>query len=490
MNKTLFHKPINFIFCFLISLFFIGSLSAVEIVGLSDDEYQRLDVDESLEFADFVSDLQQKLYFHGFITADVWVEDDIIYVHLGKLTQIDTEGFDSSDEGFIKDFFKPLLNQPLNQNLLDRRISLVNDLSGISASITIEKNNQGDALLTIHGQQKKQSGLLSYDSLPRDEFDRHRIYLQQELYSTFTTGDLIRFKATRVDGDGKDHQNDFGINYRLPLNTNGLYAELSASDLRSKTNMYTFNNGVTRRDFDGKNYAFTLGYPLIRKHNHYRYVLLSPQRTEEKTESSRDNQINMVRAILYDHIAFNDGDSLSWGLTYTQGHANHTTTNQNGSFKHYRAGIGYIKALNFLPNDTEIRIEAFGQYTNDILPGSESFFLGSEHFLRGYRYSTYNGNRGAMATLEIAQNYETNSLGFRNISPYAFFDTGYIDNESKDNISDFHPKHATLNSVGLGARFNLQKNIQGQLYWAQPLDHDAKGRDLSSTLYLQLGVGW
>lgn len=481
-------KKIIFSFVILISCF---NAIAIEIIGISDHEYRQLNINETLSFDEFVSELQQKLYSQGFITTDVWVEEDKIYVYRGKLTQIETTGFDSTDESFIKSFFEPLINQPLNLQTLERPLSLVNDLSGINASLTIEKNEQDNSLLTVQGRQKKQSGFLSYDSLPRDEFDRHRVYLQQEFYSTFTTGDLIRLKVTRVDGDGKDPQNDFGFNYRLPLNKNGLYAEVSASDLRSKTNMYTFTNGVTRRDFDGKNYALTLGYPLIRNHNHYRYVILSPQRTEEKTQSiSQDNQINLVRGMIYDHIAFNDGDSLSWGLTFTQGHANHSNSNQNGSFKHYRAGVGYIKALNFFPNDTEVRFEAFGQYTKDSLPGSESFFLGSENFLRGYRYSTYNGNRGAMATLEVAQNYETSHLGFKNISPYAFYDTGYVDNELKDTISDYHPKDATLNSLGFGARFHLQKNINGQLYWAQPLDHDAKGRDLGSTLYLQLGIGW
>lgn len=124
-------KKIIFSFVILISCF---NAIAIEIIGISDHEYRQLNINETLSFDEFVSELQQKLYSQGFITTDVWVEEDKIYVYRGKLTQIETTGFDSTDESFIKSFFEPLINQPLNQQTLERPLSLVNDLSGINAS--------------------------------------------------------------------------------------------------------------------------------------------------------------------------------------------------------------------------------------------------------------------------------------------------------------------------------------------------------------------
>jgi hemolysin activation/secretion protein len=97
------------------------------------------------------------------------------------------------------------------------------------------------------------------------------------------------------------------------------------------------------------------------------------------------------------------------------------------------------------------RAEFAGQYTQDVLPPAEEFYLGGPHFDRGYYAGEVTGDSGMVATAELT--YAT-PLGFQWrdwLDPRAEFYTFYDFGQTWDSRST-DAAH-TLRSIGIGTHF-------------------------------------
>ncbi len=104
---------------------------------------------------------------------------------------------------------------------------------------------------------------------------------------------------------------------------------------------------------------------------------------------------------------------------------------------------------------TALKLSIGGQYTGDILPPSEKFYLGGNRFGRGFFYGQITGDRAIGSTVELQFN-----TGFTDVpilAPdhrldvqfYGFWDTGFSYNLAP---GDFNQN---IKSIGLGARSDL-----------------------------------
>lgn len=103
-----------------------------------------------------------------------------------------------------------------------------------------------------------------------------------------------------------------------------------------------------------------------------------------------------------------------------------------------------------------------GQWSNDILPQAEKYYLGGARLGRGYYAGQVTGDSALAATaeLQLAISYEAPLFGQAiRVDPvfYAFYDWGETwENQSQD-------PNRRINSTGLGARFNVTQNAEFQL---------------------------
>ena len=92
-----------------------------------------------------------------------------------------------------------------------------------------------------------------------------------------------------------------------------------------------------------------------------------------------------------------------------------------------------------------------GQYSPDILPPSEEYFLGGAHFNRGYYAGQVTGDSAVTGTIELLLDTPLPAPGAIPFNPtaqfYLFYDAGQAwDNQPAQ-------KNVTLRSVGIGIRF-------------------------------------
>jgi hemolysin activation/secretion protein len=98
---------------------------------------------------------------------------------------------------------------------------------------------------------------------------------------------------------------------------------------------------------------------------------------------------------------------------------------------------------------------AIGQYSNQVLPPAEKFFLGGTEFNRGYYSGEVTGDSAFVWLLELQFNTSYDFQAFdRNFNIaaqfYAFYDRG----EAWQNN---HDPYQRLSSMGLGLRMNVTR---------------------------------
>ncbi len=115
-----------------------------------------------------------------------------------------------------------------------------------------------------------------------------------------------------------------------------------------------------------------------------------------------------------------------------------------------------------------------GQWSNDILPQAEKFYLGGARLGRGYYAGQVTGDSALAATAELQLSiaYETSLFGQSlQIDPmiYAFYDWG----ETWEN-AQFDPDRQ-ISSAGLGARFGLTRHAEFQVEGVRRFDRQPNG---------------
>jgi hemolysin activation/secretion protein len=105
---------------------------------------------------------------------------------------------------------------------------------------------------------------------------------------------------------------------------------------------------------------------------------------------------------------------------------------------------------------TALKTSVGGQYTADILPPSEKFFLGGTRFGRGFYSGQVTGDRAIGATVELQFNTNLSDLPLLDASyrlPAQFY--GFWDYGHSFNIPQSGDVDHTIQSLGLGVRSDL-----------------------------------
>ena len=124
-------------------------------------------------------------------------------------------------------------------------------------------------------------------------------------------------------------------------------------------------------------------------------------------------------------------------------------------------------------NVVALKLSVGGQYTGDILPPNEKYFLGGTKYGRGYFSGEITGDRALGTTAELQLNTSTSWPTSIGIQPYVFYDTGWAWNLAPGDL-DQH-----VRSAGVGVRFSLSQRISLELEGDRRLNRTPTGSEVS-----------
>lgn len=126
----------------------------------------------------------------------------------------------------------------------------------------------------------------------------------------------------------------------------------------------------------------------------------------------------------------------------------------------YVVGTAGIERHQKLPGDATLFVKVDGQIANQPLISNEQYSAGGMDSVRGYKESEGLGDNAIHTTVEVAGPDLVKKLGVKKnitVVPYVFYDFASL--MVKDPLPEQH-SHSELQSVGMGLRGNVIKNLE------------------------------
>ena len=120
-----------------------------------------------------------------------------------------------------------------------------------------------------------------------------------------------------------------------------------------------------------------------------------------------------------------------------------------------------------------LKLSGGGQFTDDVLPSNEKYFLGGSKFGRGYFSGEVTGDRAVAGTAELQLNTSTGWPVQLGLQPYVFYDKGYAWNLAAGDLNQ------NISSAGVGVRFSYTQQVSVELEGDRRFNRRPTGADVS-----------
>jgi hemolysin activation/secretion protein len=421
---------------------------------------------------------------HGFILTTVSMDIDAA----GNVRFIVTEGRIvavklSRDIGpagtMVLRFLDHLTEErPVREASLERWLLLAQQIPGISVQAVLQADSDDPGALTLVAEVSKQdvSGLVTADNRGFDETGPEEVLGVADLNSVTAHGDQTEVSLFHTSGS----TDNFGqASESFFLGDDGLRLKLYGGDGRA-------NPSGTLREVQYESFVTVFGgqlsYPVILKRNQALNLALRFDGIEDEINTSgvRASFDSLRVARFAGQYAWQDlwagptRNALnvvdlveSQGIPYFGASADGRNDPPAGrsdekiDFWKISGSISRTQTL-FSPFDdatVALRTEAGGQYTTDILPSEEEFYLGGNRFTRGFYSGQAVGDKALYATAELQLNTGYDFTLLRQdidmgAQFYGFYDWG----ETWSNLpTDLNTRVA---SVGGGVRLGLTRYLE------------------------------
>jgi hemolysin activation/secretion protein len=441
----------------------------------------------------------------GFFLAEARLAPDgrTVVVEEGRIDSVSIEGVDAGTFRLMQSYVAPVVGRDaINLRQFERAIMLADDIEAVSVTSQIDypDDDQGARLRLIGSALPNSFGNITLDNPARALGDAASLTLNQEFYSIFTAGDLLRFyvAGTEVYDDDDEtlgassYDSVLGsVTYRLPVGGAGAFAEGYYGNVQSRRDA---TGSLAETEIGGSTAILALGYPVQRDVLSYSYGLFEVRRTSADTEigsDSFDSTVNVISATWLRGKALNSGGAYEFAVNLSFGEQGDPEVagffDGDETFAHLRFAFGYTAPLPAHSSDTTVRAELWGQWSNDSLPGVEKFYLGGRHDERGYVFAETEGDSGLSATLEIGHDFYPADGAVLRMRPLGFLDAGYVENHEP---AQGLPSDESLVSVGLGFEAEFKSNLFLNGYAALPLRDGSFTDAGDASLYLALAKSW
>ena len=361
--------------------------------------------------------------------------------------------------------------RPLKRRDLERYVSLMRDIPGMTPDIELVQGDGGDGAVTLQVDPHAQGVQAAVSINNRGTAYLGRTQVQGDLYldSLLRPGDQTRLSVALPTDIDRFQLYSFG--HSQPVGSDGATVQLFGSYLR--TNPAGLNV---------KGRAYSLGaqvsYPLIRGYRRNLYASASLDGLNSTNaffgqELSNEHTRTVRGALAYSLASTTTvlliSGTASFGLSALG--AREDPLLAKADFKKFNLKLNYNHALG---GQWVIRLDGAAQLTSDLLPASEQFSLGGEEFGRAYEASYLVGDEGYGASAELAFVLPRTPPALAGTELYGFADKGAVRYRSRLGLPQ---EDLSLSSVGGGIRAPIRKHVVVGVEVARGLESPLPGID-------------
>lgn len=373
----------------------------------------------------------------------------------GRITDLQIDMAEAGKAGDLVVAYaeKTKADTPLRRSTLQRQISLIRDIPGMTTGMDL-LNGKTDDGVTLKLDPSLRPVQVAIGVNTRGTAFLGKTQVQGDLYlnSILRGGDQTRFTVAAPTED--DLFRFAAVSHATPIGSDGDTLLINASYLRTEPATTALRGRATAlgvqytrpviRSFE-RDLFVTLGLDGLNSDN----ALFGRQFSDDRTRAVRlAVAYNRTKPKAVSYIV----GSVSRGID-SLGARTTAPAFTDLEFTKVNVRAGYNLAIG---DKTALRLKAAGQASDDILPGSEQFALGGPEYGRAYESSIVSGDTGYAGSAEVA--YRPTSLPpvMTGSEVYAFVDGGRVRYKAR---SVFTGADYRLGSVGAGVRVNVQKAI-------------------------------
>lgn len=356
-------------------------------------------------------------------------------------------------------------DKPLRRDTLERYISLIRDIPGMSNEIALE-NGAGDDGVRLKLKLTPKPVQLAVSVNNRGTAYLGRTQVQADLYlnGLVRSGDQTRFSVaapTEID-----RFQSYSLSHATPLGDDGLTLGLNAGYLKTRPKV----GGLVGHAKSG---GVQLSYPLLRSYERDAYINVSVDGVDSDNaflgytfanDKTRAARVALSTSAQTDRRLWYVSGTLSQGIDGLGAQTDPMLGKLAFRKLNLRGGAAFS-----LGKQGALRLNGAGQATGDRLPGTEQFAIGGDEFGRGYEASVIAGDSGLAGSAELAFVPAKAPKGFAGSEAYAFVDGGKVWYRSR---FGYPGSHADLKSAGAGARVRIRDKAIVQVEAAKALSND------------------
>jgi hemolysin activation/secretion protein len=345
----------------------------------------------------------------------------------------------------------------MESRALERASLILSDQPGVKVSPIIQPGSQtgsGDLIVDVQ-RDRLLSASLGVDNHGNRYTGKHKVKANVNLNSPFMLGDQVTLNIMASDYQDSSGLLFGGVGYNLPLNGDGLRANISYSHT-----YYQLGKDFKDTDADGvaDTYLAGLSYPLIRSQQTNLNLSLSAQYKAlnddpgNRASRTKKHSVSVPLALSFDTRDAFAGGAVTFGsVSWTKGDLALDNTlkandanNTRGAFDRFNLDLARLQSL---PSNLNLYVRGSVQWANKNLDSSEGFGIGGIAGVRAYPTGEGYGNLGWVMQSEVRYNWNAY------VSPYAFYDVG---SSTANHTSVQNNPVKDLSGGGMGLRVNYK----------------------------------
>lgn len=446
--------------------------------------------------ADAVTELYRA---RGFLVRSYLPEQDLtdgvvtIVVIEGKLGAVRIDRIDGAThigEEKARDYMlaRHQMDAPVRPDDLQRAITLLNELPGISASSVLEPGeHEGESKVVVSIRDTPMlAGHLQTDNSGNKSTGEYRLTGGVNINSPLGIGDQIQ-----ALGNVSEHAAYGRLAYSLPLGADGLRMGADFSRLP-----YRYTLSGTTYSGNARILGFNANYPIFRSNTKNLSVVFTLDR-KDFNNSVQGIELNNKRidiasmSLSGDSLdGFLGGGLIQYAISYTagrldlSGNASDLAADQiangpdrNGHFGKLNWNLARLQRIG--KNDS-LAIIGSGQWAGRNLDTAEKFLATGPFGVRAYSTSEASGDNGVM------MNVEWRHLFTEILTGLAFFDIAHIQRDKTVNSATLSPNSGNYSGAGIGVSYGKASDLllRVSLAWrigTNPFRNQATGQDADGT---------
>jgi len=415
---------------------------------------------------------------HGYLVAQAYlpeqsIRDGVVEIAVleGRLGKVKVNQAPQSRlrPTVAEQAFSPLSSGTLIETrTLERRLLLLNDLSGVQAQAALEPGRnvgEADLIVDVTDAGPRIRGSLEADNFGSRYTGEARAGASLRVISPLGLGDQLVLRGLTSTGGGLR----YGVlGYDVPIGADGWRAGMSYSAIEYKLGK---DFAALDANGDAQIWSASLAYPLIRTRlsNLTLQLGYDDKRLTDRVDAFAaltDKKLDVFRLTANGNAsdAYGGGGYTAYNVTVSSGRLSfrNASAAMIDQAEHRTAGdyakLNYsVARLQQLGRFFSLYLSLNGQFASKNLDSSEKFSLGGPFGVRAYPLGEAGGDEAHLGTIELRAN--TGRVMAADSQMFGFVDAGKVTFNANPLATD-NPNRRTISGYGAGVSF-----VQSGGFW-------------------------